>query len=70
MVEYIYKEKRRTHIVGLSLSRTDESYVKAPLTNKPLNPRCTIVACGGTGYMVERTFVGIVSSHDNLIRRS
>ena len=34
-VEYIYKEKRRTHALGLSLSRTDESYVKAPLTNKP-----------------------------------
>ena len=35
MVAYIYEEKRRTHAVGLSLSHTHESYVKAPLTNKP-----------------------------------
>ena len=34
-VEYIYEEKRRTHAVGLSLSRTHECYVKATLTNKP-----------------------------------
>ena len=70
MVEYIYEEKRRTHAVGLSLYRTHESYLKAPLTNKPKNPRCTIAACAGTGYVVERTFVGIVSSRDNLICRS
>ena len=70
MVEYIYEEKRRTHAVGLSLSRTHESYVKALLTNKPYNPRCTIATCAGTRYVVECTFVGIVSSCDNLIRRS
>ena len=34
-VEYIYEEKRRTHAVGLSLSRKHECFVKATLTNKP-----------------------------------
>ena len=52
-VEYIYAEKRRTHAVGLSLSRKHKCYVKATLTNKPQNPRCTIATFTGTGYMVE-----------------
>ena len=53
MVEYIHEEKRRTHAVGLSLSRTHECYVKATLTNKPQNARCTIAAFAGIGYVVE-----------------
>ena len=69
MVEYIYEEKRRTHAVGLSLSRTHECYVKAMLTNNPktLGARLLHSRVPGTWWS---TFVGIVSSRDNLIRRS